>query len=117
MERFRPAIEKCIITRHECDNAGMNSDQPLSPRRRLQALLAIPDSQRSEAEWDELVELEISLAPGNRTDGPRQDMTGQPQRQNQGGGGKPRQHNNAPKGGKKAPRKPRGRGPRSNPTT
>ena len=44
----------------------MNPTQPMSPRRRLQELLAIPDSQRTEAQWDELNELEIKLAPGNR---------------------------------------------------
>ena len=43
-----------------------NPSQPVSPRRRLQELLAIPDSQRTEEQWDELNELEIKLAPGNR---------------------------------------------------
>lgn len=47
----------------------MNDPQPISPRRRLQALLAIPDSERTEAQWDELNELEIMFAPGNRIDG------------------------------------------------
>ena len=89
----------------------MNSDQPMSPRRRLQALLAIPDSQRSEAEWDELVELETSLAPGNRADGARHDHPGQPRGQNTGG--KPRPQN-SPAKGKKPPRKARSRGPRGN---
>ncbi len=37
-----------------------------SPRSRMQALLAIPDNQRTEEQWDELHELEITLAPGNR---------------------------------------------------
>lgn len=46
----------------------MNAPQTVPPRRRLQELLAIPDRLRSEAEWDELHELEISLAPGNRAD-------------------------------------------------
>lgn len=46
----------------------MNDPQPTSPRRRLQALLAIPDSERTEAQWDELNELEIMFAPGNRID-------------------------------------------------
>ncbi len=46
----------------------MNDPQPLSPRRRLQMLLAIPDNQKTEAEWDEINELEITLAPGNRID-------------------------------------------------
>ena len=44
----------------------MNPAQPISPRRRLQELLSIPDSQRTEEQWDELNELEIKLAPGNR---------------------------------------------------
>lgn len=48
----------------------MNTSQPTSPRRRLQELLAIPDSERTDAQWDELNDLEIQLAPGNRLDGP-----------------------------------------------
>lgn len=48
----------------------MNKPQPSSSRLRLQALLAIPERQRTEAEWDELNELEIILAPGNRAGAP-----------------------------------------------
>ncbi len=48
----------------------MNEQQNLSPRQRMQELLAIPDSDRTDAEWDELNELEISLAPGNRIGAP-----------------------------------------------
>ncbi|MBB1125391.1 hypothetical protein [Thiospirillum jenense] len=44
----------------------MNERQPISPRRRLQLLRAIPDGHRTDAEWDELNELEIMLAPENR---------------------------------------------------
>ena len=69
--------------------------QPVSPRRRLQELLSIPDSQRTEAQWDELNELEIKLAPGNRDPGVR-DEHGEP-------GGQPRgghpQQNRQPQGG------------------
>lgn len=36
----------------------------------MQALLAIPDRQRTDAEWDELNELEIMLAAGNREGAP-----------------------------------------------
>jgi hypothetical protein len=43
-----------------------NEPQPQDPRRRLRELLAIPDHQRTDAIWDEIIELEISLAPGNR---------------------------------------------------
>ncbi|MDP2786562.1 MAG: hypothetical protein Q8O79_00570 [Pseudomonadota bacterium] len=63
----------------------MTEPQNPSPRSRLQALLAIPDNQRSEEQWDELHELEITLAPGNRI--------GQQEKQNplagpgKGGGG------------------------------
>jgi len=61
----------------------MNEPQPVSPRRRLQELLAIPDSRRTEAQWDELNELEISLAPVNQAVNPDK----QRQRPNGGGGG------------------------------
>ena len=44
----------------------MNNPQPVSPRQRLQELMAIPERQRTDAEWDEINELEIILAPGNR---------------------------------------------------
>jgi hypothetical protein len=50
----------------------MDEPQPISPRQRLQELLAIPDRQRTEAEWDELNELEIMLASGNREGAPEQ---------------------------------------------
>jgi hypothetical protein len=50
----------------------MDEPQPTSPRARLQQLLAIPDRQRTDAEWDELNELEIMLAAGNRPGAPEQ---------------------------------------------
>lgn len=77
----------------------MNDPQTVSPRRRMQELLAIPDSQRTEEEWDELNELEIQLAPVNREGGP------EPRGQRPGGQGgrgkRPQQpqqmaHNNSP---------------------
>lgn len=48
----------------------MNEPQPISPRRRLQELLAIPERQRSDEQWDEINELEITLASANRVDAP-----------------------------------------------
>jgi len=39
---------------------------PFDPRRRLRELLSIPEYDRSDAVWDEINELEIQLAPGNR---------------------------------------------------
>ena len=44
----------------------MDAPQPVSPRQRLQQLLSIPEGQRSEAQWDEINELEITLASANR---------------------------------------------------
>jgi hypothetical protein len=72
---------------------------PPNPRDRLKQLQAIPERQRTDAEWDELNELEIKLAAGNREGAPQQhnrgNMPGQQggqQRQGGGGqGGQPRQ--------------------------
>jgi hypothetical protein len=57
----------------------MDTPPPLSPRQRLQQLLAIPERARTDAQWDEINELEIGFAsanrqgtpePGARRDGP-----------------------------------------------
>ena len=47
----------------------MNKPHSNSPRDRLKQLLAIPERQRTEEEWDELNELEIMFAAGNRDTG------------------------------------------------
>ena len=39
---------------------------PANPRARLQQLQAIPERDRTEEQWDEMNELEIMLAAGNR---------------------------------------------------
>ena len=61
----------------------------LDLRRRLRELLSVPESQRSDAVWDEIIELEIQLAPGNRIGGvaPKQNERGGGQRGGGGGGG------------------------------
>lgn len=41
-------------------------------RRRLRELLSIPERDRSDEQWDEIIELEIQLAPGNRVSGNEQ---------------------------------------------
>ena len=51
----------------------MNAPQPMSPRARLQELLAIPESKRTDAQWDEIHELEIKLSSANRAPTPEQD--------------------------------------------
>jgi hypothetical protein len=44
------------------------NEQGKSRRQRLQALLSVPEKERTEAQWDEINELEIGLASGNRSE-------------------------------------------------
>lgn len=89
----------------------MNKPQSNPSRARLQELLAIPERDRTEAEWDELNELEIMLAAGNRQINPQQQQN---MRRNDSGPGRPQQNN--PPHGQKPSRKfhkrpPRRKGP------
>jgi len=60
------------------------------PRRRIRELLSIPERDRNDAEWDELNELEIQTAPGNRTSNqPPIAYSGKPSGGGGGGGGMP----------------------------
>jgi hypothetical protein len=59
----------------------MDEPKPVSPRLRLQELLAIPERERTDSQWDELNELEIMLASGNReraAPGPAQNVSTPP---------------------------------------
>jgi len=51
----------------------MNDPQPIDPRRRIRELNAIPERDRTDEQWDELNELEIRTAPGNRESDRSQD--------------------------------------------
>ena len=68
----------------------MTERQPTSPRHRLQELLAIPERLRTDAQWDEINELEIELSRVNRTDAPapgvRRDAVAPPNRPKPDGG-------------------------------
>jgi len=76
----------------------MNKPQTNNPRGRLQELRAIPERDRTEAEWDEMNELEIMLASENRQISPgQQQPTQQPKGGGGGGGGGAPQHQK-PKG-------------------
>ncbi|MDP2822486.1 MAG: hypothetical protein Q8O52_07380 [Sulfuritalea sp.] len=68
-----------------------NEPQLPDPRRRLRDLLTIPDHQRTDAIWDEIIELEICLAPGNRVQGAQQAEPGRRQGPGQGQGRRPEQ--------------------------
>lgn len=87
----------------------MNEPQPISPRVRLQALLAIPERQRTDAQWDEINELEIMLAAGNRQDAPQQGVRGN----SPAPGGQPRP-GGGPHHGKRPARKFQQRPPKRN---
>ena len=50
----------------------MNKPQQNPSRARLQELLAIPEKDRTEEQWDELNELEIMMAAANRETSPKQ---------------------------------------------
>jgi hypothetical protein len=62
--------------------------QPQDPRSRLRELLAIPERDRTDALWDEIIGLEIDMAPGNRASSSPQGDNGRRQdpgkRQDQG---------------------------------
>ena len=63
--------------------------QPLDLRRRLRELLSVPERDRSDEVWDEIIELEIQLAPGNRVAVSESTSNGGGSRQNQGRHNKP----------------------------
>jgi len=73
----------------------MEPPNPVPPQVRLKELLAVRDRDRTEEEWDELIELEISLAPENRVK--------RGGRNEHGGGGNPGGGNR--RGNKKSGRK------------
>ena len=53
--------------------------QAPDPRRRLRELLAIPERDRTDAVWDEIIALEIQLAPGNRATSPQAEVGRRPE--------------------------------------
>jgi hypothetical protein len=65
------------------------SDPEFEARRaRMKELLAIPDRERTDAQWDELNELEIMMAVSNRQLSPQSPQgNGQGGRPRHGGGG------------------------------
>ncbi len=80
---MEPAVEPVVA--RTIQSAEFKPVQPPGPdpRRRLRELLAIPDRDRTDALWDELIELEIQLAPGNRVQSPNIDVnTGRHQKPN-----------------------------------
>lgn len=88
----------------------MDEAEQQAKRQRLKELQAIPDRQRTDEQWDELNDLEIMFAAGNREGAPMP-------RGNNPGGGQPRpggggpQNQNRNQGRKFHHRPPKRNGP------
>lgn len=87
MNEEQPGTEQSVeapLVEARPDEAQPLEPRSQDPRRRLRELLAIPDRERTDALWDEIIGLEIDLAPGNRVpspqaDGGRRQESGRPQ--------------------------------------
>jgi hypothetical protein len=89
--------------------AAMSDPEHEARRARLKELLAIPDRERTDAQWDELNELEIMMAVANRQLSPQSPQMhkgdGQGGRPRHGGGGQ--QHPGGQGQGRKFHNRPR----------
>lgn len=88
IEETPAELQSSETTPAEIESPGF---QPLDLRRRLRELLSVPERDRSDEVWDEIIELEIQLAPGNRVSGNEQQAGAprfnQPSRQGKSSGG------------------------------
>lgn len=89
--------------------APATAPQPTDSRRRLRELLSISERDRTDDQWDEIIELEIQLAPGNRVSaadqggpqgagGQQQKPAGQGKKHRPRGNNNRRQRQNKPPG-------------------
>jgi hypothetical protein len=60
------AVQPTQPTQPPAQPAAHQATQNFDPRRRLRELLSVPERDRTDPQWDEINELEIQLAPGNR---------------------------------------------------
>lgn len=97
---IEPAVPESAAADQATPEPARNEPPAQDPRRRLRELLAIPDHQRTDAIWDEIIELEICLAPGNRI---------------QPGGGQPDQGRRTPAGQGQGRRQDQARRPDATP--
>jgi hypothetical protein len=84
----------------ESRSADVRTDDP---RRRLRELLAIPERDRTDASWDEIIGLEIQLAPENRV----QSQQGDQGRRQDGGRRQQAGRNNGDQSRRQQPQQPR----------
>ena len=76
MNEDQPTAEQPIeaqLAEPRRDDAQRFESLTRDPRRRLRELVAIPDRDRTDALWDEIIGLEIQLAPGNSAPSPQAD--------------------------------------------
>lgn len=98
-------------------NTDMNDPQPIDPRRRIRELNAIPERDRTDEQWDELNELEIRTAPGNRVSDRQPDGLQEKRPRSGMQGGRRPDRNQGPRnnGPRQDTRPPDGRSPDSRP--
>jgi len=89
MNEEQPSMEQPVETPPvEAQRNEQHAPPAHDPRRRLRELLAIPERDRTDPVWDEIISLEIETAPGNRAVSPQQEGGGgrhqEPGRQQQG---------------------------------
>lgn len=88
----------------------------IDTRRRLRELLSVPERDRTDEQWDEIIELEIQLAPGNRISG-NESHAGNPGRNpmahGKPGGGQQQKKNHRPRQNNNNNRRPRQNKPQS----
>ncbi|MCX7171954.1 MAG: hypothetical protein NTY41_17190 [Proteobacteria bacterium] len=61
--------------------AAPPSSPPANPQARLRELLAIPERLRTDAQWDEIIEIEISMGPKKLPGNPSKPASQAPSRQ------------------------------------
>jgi len=59
----------------------MTTEEQRSPQARLRELLAIPERLRTDAQWDEIIEIEISQGPKKPSGNPSKSSSQAPSRQ------------------------------------
>jgi hypothetical protein len=77
MNEEQPSTEQPVavpVVDAQGNEADRADPQSPDPRRRLRELLAIPERDRTDAVWDEIIALEIDMAPGNRAQAPQADV-------------------------------------------
>ena len=87
MNEEQPSMEQQPAEAPPVESHAHPAPPAHDPRRRLRELLAIPERDRTDPVWDEIISLEIETAPGNRAVSPQQEGG----RHQESGGGRQQQ--------------------------